>query len=51
MTALQTWTIRLSLCNSCFSRDVTDYANVEMRHVGVSRSVILHVNRGNIGHL
>ena len=32
--------------NSKFSRDVTDYANVVMRHVGVPRSVILHVNRG-----
>ena len=29
----------------CFSRDVTDYANLVIRHAGVPRSVLLHVNK------
>ena len=30
---------------SCFSRDVTDYANLVIHHVGVPRSEISHVNK------
>ena len=33
---------------SCFSRDVTDYANLVIRHVGVPRSEISHVNKREI---
>ena len=30
---------------SCFARDVTDYANLVIHHVGVPRSEISHVNK------
>ena len=32
----------------CFSRDVTDYANLMIRHVGVPGSVLSHVNKREI---
>ena len=33
---------------SCFSGDVTVYANLVIRHVGVPRSVLSHVNKREI---